>query len=101
MNAIKTILKWVGILIGCIVIAILFAVWHGPDNRVDRYQKAVADKMVIPGMDADQVEKAWGKPDRVSSGFWGGVEVTQWFYQNRYVGFREGKVVAANANETK
>lgn len=113
MNAIKLILKWIGIFCGSMValmigIGIIGHFQMKQEKQVAAgLQKHLSAHQVVSGMTPDQVRQAWGPPNRVTQGELGGIQVEQWFYSanppryddGRYVGFREGKAILINAGQ--
>jgi hypothetical protein len=98
MKVLKAVFKWIGILLGCIIIATIIGIVIGKNS--ERASKTVrmqiADKKVVLGMTPSEVRQAWGEPDTISKGIFSGVEVEQWFYKDGYVAFRSGEVVMTN-----
>lgn len=98
MKVLKAILKWIGILLGCILFVTIIAIVVGKnaERASQTVRMQIADKKVVLGMTPSEVRQAWGEPDTISKGVFNGVDVEQWFYKDSYVAFRSGEVVMTN-----
>jgi hypothetical protein len=67
-------------------------------NLTPEIRRALEEKRLLAGMDADAVATAWGKPEKIQQELDAGVKVETWTWPlgKRTATFRDGKLTAAS-----